>query len=105
MSTYETALIMCTGITFVSALIAGGFVVCAANVWMRNKREERAAREGRYVTRDSLEREKWVELLCEKDAELESVRNEVEKLTKLYEFSARLLDESEKRRLDRNAEV
>lgn len=95
----KTAMILCTGITFCSALIAGGFAVGAANVWLKNRREERDARDERARNRDSHERETWTQLLADRDARIDSMHDEIVRLTRLYEFSSALLDESETRRL------
>ncbi len=91
--------IICTGITLVTAMLAGGFAVCAANVWLTNKREERRAREDRAARRNDSERMTWSAMLADRDEQIASLQAEVKRLTSLCDFSGRLLRESESRRI------
>lgn len=101
----NTAMLVCTGVLFVSALIGGGFAVSAANAWLTNRREERSARAERQEKRNEQERLTWSAMLSDRDEQIKSLRAEVARLTSLYEISSRLLNESETKRLGKGDEV
>ena len=98
-----TAMIVCACVLFVSSLIGGGFAVSAANAWLTNRREERSARAVLRDKRNDQERLTWSAMLSDRDEQIASLRAEVARLTSLYEISSRLLTESEKQRLDKEA--
>ena len=101
MTTTETAMIMCTGVTFVTALVAGGFAAVAANAWLTNRREERAAREHRQNARSEQERMTWSAMLADRDEQIRALKAEMVRLNRLGEIADRLLAESETRRMDK----
>lgn len=99
----NTAMLVCTGVLFVTVLIGGTFAANAASVWLRNRREERDARERAQEARQNdfaeRERDRWVELLAEREGRIEALTAEVARLTRLNEISSRLLETSERERL------
>lgn len=95
----NTALITCTGVSFVTALIAGSFAVIAANCWLKNRREARAAQERRAERRNEQERMTWSAMLADRDEQIASLKAEISRMNTLSEIADRLLDESERRRV------
>lgn len=103
----RTALLLCTVCLFCTTVIGGLFLSNAASLWLRNRREERRARAAEKEIRANAwaenEREQWFALLARKDAELQALQNELLRVSKNCEIASRLLRESEKQRLDKEA--
>ena len=91
----KTAMIVCTGVTFTTALIAGVAAWAAANAWLTNRREARRngirEAEQRISERYDRERNSWLAILAEKDRELNNANAMLAKLQKNYEIATKVL--------------
>lgn len=99
--------IVCTAVLFVTVVIGGMFASNAASIWIKNRREERAAKyerdELRHDEKHEMERNTWIQLLQEKDAYIKSLHNELLRTSKDRDLAIRLLKESELQRMGKDA--
>lgn len=95
----KTAMIVCTGVTFTTALIAGVAAWAAANAWLTNRREARAAQEERSEKRKEQERATWAAMVADRDEQIASLKDQLSRMQTLSEIADRLLVESETRRV------
>lgn len=102
---------MCTAVLFITVTIAGVFAVELMAMWLRNRREDRANRilalEARSSERFDTERDSWIQLIRQKDAEI--VRKDAEivrlgdlisTLNKNYDIANRLMENAEFKKED-----
>ena len=113
MTSQQVALWVCTAVLFITVTIAGVFAVELMAMWLKNRREERANRilslEARSSERFDTERDSWIQLIRQKDAEIvrkdaEIVRKDAEivrlgdliaTLNKNYDIANRLMENAE----------
>lgn len=95
----NTAMLVCTSVSFLTALIAGGFAAAAANAWLKNRREARTAQILRAERRNEQERMTWSAMLADRDERIASLEAEISRMKTLGEIADRLLAESEERRI------
>ena len=93
----KTAMIVCTGVLFTTALIAGVAAWGAANAWLTNKREAREAQEDRAKKRADQERATWAAMVADRDEQIAMLKEELSRMGTLSEIADKLLNESEKR--------
>ena len=97
----QTGMIICSSILFFTVIVAGMFASSAASVWIRNRREERASAERIQTARadESRDRERneWVSLLRQKDEQINSLNNEVLRLSRNYDVARKLLQVAAKK--------
>ena len=106
MTSQQVALWVCTAVLFITVTIAGVFAVELMAMWLKNRREERANRilslEARSSERFDTERDSWIQLIRQKDAEI--VRKDAEivrlgdlisTLNKNYDIANRLMENAE----------
>ena len=92
---------VCTGVVFTAAMIAGVAAWAAANAWLTNRREARAAQEKREEARNRFERRTWVELCDMRAEKIRDLEGQLDRMETLYGIARKLLDESEQRRLQK----
>ena len=95
----RTAMIVCTSVLFVTAAIAGVAVWAAANAWLQNRREARAAQEERSEKRKEQERATWAAMVADRDEQIAALKDQLSRMQTLSEIADRLLSESEDRRI------
>ena len=92
---------VCTTVLFITVILVGIFGVEVMGAWLRNKREERAngvrEAETRISARYDKERNSWLQILAEKDAEIKSLNEMVNKLNKNYDIATRILAVAERK--------
>ena len=106
MTSQQVALWVCTAVLFITVTIAGVFAVELMAMWLKNRREERETRiralEARTSDRFDTERDSWIRLIRQKDAEI--VRKDAEivrlgdlisTLNKNYDIANRLMENAE----------
>ena len=111
MTSQQVALWVCTAVLFITVTIAGVFAVELMAMWLKNRREERANRilslEARSSERFDTERDSWIQLIRQKDAEI--VRKDAEivrlgdliaTLNKNYDIANRLMENAEFKKED-----
>lgn len=95
MTTTQMAQLICTSVLFITVILAGVFSVEVSGAWLRNKREERrnTVREAERVMSERYDRERnsWLELLAQKDRELEITNALLARLQKNYEIATKVL--------------
>ena len=95
MTTTQMAQLICTSVLFITVILAGVFYVEVAGVWLRNRREERrnGIREAERVMSERYDRERnsWLELLAQKDRELEITNALLARLQKNYDIATKVL--------------
>ena len=98
----DKVFIVCTIVLFITAIIGGMFAVNAASIWIKNRREERASREREHEARvfafAENERERWIQLLHEREQEIRKLTDEVDRLSTMNDVAGKLLTESERLR-------
>ena len=99
----KTAMIVCTSVLFVTAAIAGVAVWAAANAWLQNRREARAAQEERSEKRKEQERATWAAMVADRDEQIASLKDQLSRMQTLSDISDRLLSESEDLRIRMDA--
>jgi hypothetical protein len=101
MTTRETVQWVLTTVLFLTVILGGVVAVELSTVWLRNKREERAAsvREAEKWIRGlyDKEREGWMAILEEKDRELKSMSEMLARLQKNYDIATRILGAADKK--------
>ena len=97
----KTAMIVCTSVTFVTALIGAVAAWAAANAWLTNRREERASRAEMQEHRTRFEINTWIELVDMKTERIKDLEGRLDRMETLYGIARKLLDESEQRRLEK----
>ena len=90
---------VCTGVMFTTALIAGVGAWAAANAWLTNRREARAAQEERSEKRKEQERATWAAMVADRDEQIAALKDQLSRMQTLSEIADRLLVESETRRV------
>ena len=91
----RTAMIVCTSVLFVTAAIAGVAVWAAANAWLQNRREARAAQEDRAKKRVDQERATWAAMVADRDEQIASLKDQLSRMQTLSDISDKLLSDSE----------
>ncbi len=95
MTTTQMAQLICTSVLFITVILAGVFSVEVAGVWLRNRREERrnGIREAERTVSERFDRERnsWMELLAQKDRELEITNALLARLQKNYDIATKVL--------------
>ena len=106
MTTQQMFMYVCTAVLFITVVLGGVFSSNAASIWLKNKREERAARyalaELRHDDRMDKERSDWMRLVQEKDGYIKSLQNELLRISKNHEIAMNLLKESERQRMGKD---
>lgn len=101
MTTRETVQWVLTAVQFVTVIMAGVFILETASIWLRNKREERAANareDTKWIrTLYDKERESWISILAEKDRELDGLTQAVKRLEKNLDIATRVLQVADKK--------
>lgn len=100
----RTAMIVCTSVTFLTATIAGVAAWAAANAWLTNRREARAAQEERSEKRRQQERATWAAMVADRDEQIRTLKDQLSRMDTLSGIADRLLNESESRRIERSRE-
>ena len=87
--------LVCTTVLMITVVIAGIFGTDLASKWLKDRREERAngIREAERLMSERYDRERnsWLELLAQKDRELNSLTQMVKKLEKNYDIATNVL--------------
>ncbi len=91
----KTAMFVCTGVMFTTALIAGVGAWAATNAWLTNRREARAAQEERSEKRKEQERATWAAMVADRDEQIASLKDQLSRMQTLSDISDKLLSESE----------
>ena len=102
---------MCTAVLFITVTIAGVFAVELMAMWLKNRREERTNRilalEARSSERFDTERDSWIRLIRQKDAEISRKDDEIGRLEDLlstlhknYDIANRLMENAEFKKED-----
>lgn len=101
MTTNEMAHVIATAVQFIGVVLGGVFAVELCAMWLRNRREERMnsvrTAEARSSERFDGERNSWLQILAEKDREIETLKAVNERLTKNYEIATRILAVAERK--------
>ena len=95
----RTAMFVCTGVMFTTALIAGVGAWAAANAWLQNRREAREAQEDRAKKRVDQERATWAAMVADRDEQIAALKEQLSRMQTLSDIADRLLVESETRRV------
>ena len=95
----RTAMIVCTSVTFVTALIGAVAAWAAANAWLTNRREAREAQEESSEKRKEQERATWAAMVADRDEQIAALKDQLSRMQTLSEIADRLLTESEDRRI------
>lgn len=100
MTANEMAHVIATGVQFIGIVLGGVFAVELCAMWLRNRREERRnsvrAAEARSSERFDGERNSWLQILAEKDREIDTLKALNEKLTKQYDIATKILSVAER---------
>ena len=99
----KTAMFVCTGVMFTTALIAGVGAWAATNAWLTNRREARAAQEERSEKRKEQERATWAAMVADRDEQIASLKDQLSRMQTLSDISDKLLSESEDLRIRMDA--
>ena len=90
-----------TTVSFISVILAGAVITSAVGAWLKNRREERAARirvtEARVDELHERERDQWTSLLREKDGQIAALNNEILRLSRNYDIVSNILKLAEKK--------
>lgn len=101
MTANEMAHVIATGVQFIGIVLGGVFAVELCAMWLRNRREERRnsvrAAEARSGERFDGERNSWLQILAEKDREIETLKALNEKLTKNYDIATKIIAVAERK--------
>lgn len=101
MTANEMAHVIATGVQFIGIVLGGVFAVELCAMWLRNRREERRnsvrAAEARSSERFDGERNSWLQILAEKDREIETLKAMNEKLSKNYDIATKILSVAERK--------
>lgn len=95
----KTAMFVCTGVLFTTAAIAGVAAWAAANAWLQNRREARAAQDERSEKRKEQERATWAAMVADRDEQIAALKDQLSRMQTLSEIADKLLTESETRRI------
>lgn len=100
MNANEMAHVIATGVQFIGIVLGGVFAVELCAMWLRNRREERRnsvrAAEARSSERFDGERNSWLQILAEKDREIDTLKALNEKLTKQYDIATKIIAVAER---------
>lgn len=100
MNANEMAHVIATGVQFIGIVLGGVFAVELCAMWLRNRREERKnsvrAAEARSSERFDGERNSWLQILAEKDREIDTLKALNEKLTKQYDIATKIIAVAER---------
>lgn len=95
MTAQQMVQLVCTTVLLITVVIAGIFGTDMATKWLRNKREERrnGIREAERTVSERFDRERnsWMELLAQKDRELEITNALLARLQKNYDIATKVL--------------
>lgn len=101
MTANEMAHVIATGVQFIGIILGGVFAVELYAMWLRNRREERRnsvrAAEARSSERFDGERNSWLQIIAEKDREIETLKALNEKLSKNYDIATKILSVAERK--------
>jgi len=85
-------------IIFITVVVGGTFIVQVANLWIKNKREERESYERGLALRatDCMDKERaeWMKALRAKDDRIEVLSCEVVRLTKQVEINRQVIEKA-----------
>ena len=101
MTNAEMAHIIATTVQFIGIVIGGAFAVELGGMWLRNKREQRTNSVKEWEARTSgnwdKERESWLQIIAEKDREIEELKSINLKLEKHYDIATKVLAVAERK--------
>lgn len=102
MTSQQMVQLVLTTVLFITVILAGVFGAEISANWLRNRREQRRGdvreAEQRMSDRYDRERNSWLEIIAEKDREIDVLNGMVKKLEKNYEIATRVLAVADSRK-------
>lgn len=98
------------GLSLIFCIVLIGFtaLIFSISIWAKNKKLERIAykdhREANAIARHERDREEWMGLLGMKDDKISELTGKLNVMTRKYQMTKQLLEQSEKERLGHGKE-